>query len=231
MATSLSADDAVNCRQTDEIMAELRQLRRLIDNQGKQLSVNGRLQAQTAAIEVGQAPHLGSIDAPLTIVEFTDFQCPYCNRFFDETFPSIKKNYIDSGKVRFYSMDLPLDMHPNALRAAEAGRCAGEQGKFWLMHDHMQGNPTRLDMADLLGYAEGISIDVPAFRQCIENGKYKGVIKQEVRDATGKGARGTPAFVIGKSTPTGVEGELLIGTQPYGVLDEKLKNLINPQGH
>jgi protein-disulfide isomerase len=83
-------------------------------------------------------------------VELTDFQCPFCNQFFQETFPELKRNYIDSGKVRFYSMDLPLDLHQNALLAAQAGRCAGEQGQFWPMHDRMQCNPTRLEIANVV---------------------------------------------------------------------------------
>src|SRR6266446_8294402 len=95
-------------------------------------------------------PFLGSKEAPLTIVEFDDFQCPYCNRFYLETFPDLKKNYIDSLQVRFYSMDFPLDIHQNALLAAEAGRCAGDQGSFWPFHDRMQSNPQQLELKHLL---------------------------------------------------------------------------------
>ena len=223
-ALTAGADTPVTCNQTDEILTELRQLRALIE---KQTNTQARpLPAPTRAatsINVGAAPFLGEKDAPLTIVEFTDFQCPYCNQFFGSTFPDLKKNYIDSGKVRFYSMDLPLDMHPNALRAAQAGRCAGEQGQFWPMHDRMQGNPARLEFANLVGYAEESGINVETFRQCVESEKYKSAVQQEAREATSKGARGTPAFVIGRSTPTGVEGELMVGTQPYSTFDEKLK--------
>ena len=91
-SVSASADDAASCsRQTDEIMAELRQLRTLIENQGKQLAIKNRVQAETASITVGKAPRLGSEKAPLTIVEFTDFQCPYCNRFFCRDISTGKK--------------------------------------------------------------------------------------------------------------------------------------------
>jgi len=119
LVASADAQDLVSCKQTDEILAELRELRILVDN-----LVNGRTltqrppsgaQAQIAAatikVDVGNSPLLGSKEAAVTIVEFTDFQCPYCNQFFLQTFPELKKNYIDSGKVRFYSMDFPLDIH------------------------------------------------------------------------------------------------------------------------
>jgi protein-disulfide isomerase len=234
LAAPVGADDSVSCKQADEILAELRELRKLIENKpsaqpqprtnpsGQQAQV----QTRTTSVDVANAPFLGSKDAPLTIVEFTDFQCPFCHRFFEETLPDLKKNYIDSGKVRFYSIDLPLDMHRNALLAAQAGRCAGDQGQLWAMHDRMQGNPERLELADLLGYAQEFGMNPSAFRQCLESGRHKEEIQQGAREGMQKGARGTPAFVIGKSTPTGVEGELVVGAEPYDVFDQKLKELL-----
>ena len=84
-------------------------------------------------------------------MEFTDYQCPYCQRFHVASFPELKRAYIDTGKVRFFSKDLPLDMHANAMRAAQAGRCAGEQGKFWELRDVMGMNPDKLDIDHILG--------------------------------------------------------------------------------
>ena len=214
------AEDSVTCKQTDEILVELRQLRVLLETRLNSQSVPSSVpngipgQSQTTTIEVGNSPFLGATDAPVTIVEFTDFQCSYCRRFFEQTFPDLKRKYIDSGKVRFYSMDLPLEIHRNALLAAQAGRCAGEQAKIWLIHDRMQVNPERLVLADLVGYAREFGLDVDAFRQCLESGKYREDIQTGARDATIKGALGTPAFVIGRSTPNGVEGEWLLGAEP-----------------
>ena len=226
MTAFAGADDSVACKQTDEILSELKQIRALLERQPNIPPAAPRI----TSISVGKAPILGSESAPLTIVEFTDFQCPFCKQFFKETFMDLRRNYIDSAKVRFYSMDLPLDMlHPNALLAAQAGRCAQDQGQFWPMHDLMQANPTRLAMPDLIAYAQQSGIDTGAFQQCVDNAKYKDVIERESKEATNKGVRGTPAFVIGKSTAAGVEGELLIGTQPYAVLDEKLRALLQKQ--
>jgi len=234
LVASADAQDLVSCRQTDEILAELRDLRMLVDN-----LVNGRTltqrppsgaQAQIAAatikVDVGNSPLLGSKEAAVTIVEFTDFQCPYCNQFFLQTFPELKKNYIDSGKVRFFNMDFPLNIHGNALRAAQAGRCAGDQNLFWPMHDRMQSNPQQLELKNLLDYAHDIGLDVTLFRGCLDTEKYKVVILQEGSEAVSKAVRGTPTFVIGKSTATGVEGTIVVGAQPYELFDKMLKNLV-----
>ncbi len=235
LAAPLGAQDLATRKQMDEVLAELRQIRNLIESkvniQPTQAlippgGVPGQTRSVTVAIEVGKSPFLGSKDAPLTIVEFVDFQCRYCRRFREETFPDLKKDYIDSGKVRVYHMDLPLEIHQHSLLAAQSGRCAGDQGQFWAMHDRMLANPDRLELSDLTGYAQDLGLDIAAFRKCVEEGKYKEEVQQGARYAMTKGARGTPAFVIGKSTPSGVEGELVVGAEPYGLFDKKLKELI-----
>ena len=141
-------------------------------------------------------------------------------------FPELKKNYIDTGKVRFYSMDFPLDMHDNALQAAQAGRCAADQQKFWPMHARMHTNPNALNVNNLVEYAAQSGLDVPAFRKCLEEEKYKQDVQSAVQEASLKAVSGTPTFVIGKSTATGVEGTLLIGAQPYETFDRMLKELL-----
>jgi protein-disulfide isomerase len=233
LAAPLAAQEPMNRNQLDEILAELRQIRNLLKSKLDMERAQALIppagaveQTRTVAVEVGNSPFLGSKDAPLTIVEFADFQCAYCRRFHEDTFVDLKKNYIDSGKVRIYHMDLPLAIHQNALLTAQAGRCAGDQGRFWAMHDRMLANPNRLELSDLTEYAQEFSLDLDAFRKCMEGGKYRDDIQQGARYAMTKGVRGTPTFVIGKSTPTGVDGELVVGAQPYGVFDKKLKELI-----
>jgi len=159
------------------------------------------------------------------MVEFTDFQCPFCQRFHVATFSELKKNYIDTGKLRFVSRDLPLDFHPNAMQAANAGRCAGEQGQFWAIRDRMNSNPDKLDMNSLLSYAQELKLNVNAFRSCVESQKYKNAIQADMQTAQQIGANGTPSFVLGKTTADGVDGELIIGAMPYDVFDQKLKEL------
>ena len=206
--------------QADEILNELRQIRQLLEKQQQPGE-----QTVKAKVSIQGAYAMGSKDAPLTMVEFTDFQCPFCQRFHVSTFSELKRQYIDTGKLRFVSRDLPLDFHPNAMQAAEAGRCAGEQGQFWAMRDLMNANPDRLDLNTLVSWALQLKLNVNGFRACVESQKYKNAIQGDIQVAQKIGANGTPSFVVGKSTPDGVDGELVVGAMPYQLFDEKLKSL------
>jgi|SRR5581483_9328742 len=233
LALPLVAADQGTGRQDDpilqEILNELRQIRQVLERQPQAAPPQQPAAARpvkTVVVDDEGGYSLGSENAPVTIVEFTDFQCPYCQRFHVTAFGPLKKNYIDTGKVRFVSRDLPLDIHPNAMQAAQAGRCAGDQGQFWPMRDRMQSNPEKLDMEHLVSFAQEFKMDVAKFRSCVETGKYAGAIKNEVLAARGVGATATPSFIIGKSGPGGVEGELIVGAIPYAMLDQKLHALI-----
>jgi protein-disulfide isomerase len=220
----LSAQDSgITKQQADEIIKELREIRQLLEKQAKPAAQEPEKAAQ-AKINLSGAQMLGSKDAPLTIVEFTDYQCPFCQRFHLTTFPEIKKQYIDTGKARFYSRDMPLDFHANAMRAAQAARCAADQNQFWALRSVMGANPDKLDMKSILADAADLKMDVPAFQKCVESEKYKNAVQSDVMEAMKIGATGTPSFVVGKSTPDGVDGELMIGAMPFGMFDEKLKS-------
>jgi protein-disulfide isomerase len=211
--------------QADEILNELRQIRQLLEKQAAAGPQQPGEQVVKAKLSIEGAYSMGSKDAPLTMVEFTDFQCPFCQRFHVNTFAELKRDYIDTGKLRFVSRDLPLDFHPNAMQAAEAGRCAGEQGQFWAMRDRMNANPDRLDLASLMIWAQELKMNVIGFRACIQSQKYKNAIQSDIQMAQKIGANGTPSFVVGKSTPDGVDGELVVGAMPYQLFDEKLKSI------
>jgi predicted DsbA family dithiol-disulfide isomerase len=123
-------------------------------------------------------------------------------------------------------MDLPLvEIHPASLLAAQAGHCAAEQGNFWPIHDKMRSNPKDLEAATLIGYARESGLDAAAFKECLESGRYKKEVEAGALNAKTKGARGTPSFVIGKSTEFGVDGELLTGALPFDAFQKKLKDI------
>ena len=172
--TCWTRDPGRACRDMDQVLNEIRQLEELIENQGKQ-----NVQAMPAKVNITKAPLLGSVSAPLTLVEFTDYQCPFCQRFFLQTFPELKRTYIDTGIVRFYVMDFPLPAHKNALQAAQAARCASDQGKFWEMHDQMQAHPETLEINELVGYAREFGMNADEFRSCIESGKHRQAVQDE----------------------------------------------------
>jgi protein-disulfide isomerase len=220
-AGSANLEPGITRQQAEEILQELRQIRQLLERQQQQPGPPVKIKMNLEGAQM-----LGAKNAPVTMVEFTDYQCPFCQSFHTQTFADLKKNFIDTGKVRFFSRDLPLDsMHPDAMRAAEAGRCAAAQGQFWALRDIMSHHPDKLDLESLLADAEFLKLDVTAFRVCVVSEKYKNEIQTDVMEAMRIGSDGTPAFVIGKSTPEGVEGDLVVGAQPVNVFDLKLRSL------
>jgi protein-disulfide isomerase len=219
------ADQGLTKQQGDQILQELRQIRQLLEKQGRAAAPQEEQPTRAKISDLSGVSMLGKKDAPITIVEYTDYQCPFCQRFHVTAFPEIKRNYIDTGKVRFYSKDLPLDFHPNAMRAAQAARCAGEQNKFWELRDVMGQNPDKLDLEHIVGFADGLKIDSKALRACVDSGKYKDQVQSDVLEAMKVGANGTPTFVVGKSAGNGVDGELVLGAIPYAQFDDKLKSL------
>jgi len=168
---------------------------------------------------------LGRPDAPLTMVEFTDLQCPYCREYVTTTFDQIRKNWIDTGKLRYISRDFPLDFHPQALPAARAARCAGEQGKFWEMRGQLMRNANLLSPAYITKTAADLKLDARDFAACTASNKYDAQIQAETAEGTKIGVGGTPTFVIGRTTPNSLEGPMIVGALPYALFDAKLKEL------
>ncbi len=155
---------------------------------------------------------LGSATAPVTIIEYSDFQCPFCGRFFTQTFPQLKKDYIDTGKVKLIYRHFPLSFHKNAMNAALAAECAGEQGKFYTYHDLLFENQGAWEnLANprdvFLGYARKLGLDEATFTACYETQKYKKKIQSELAEGQQKGVSGTPTFFI--------NGQRLVGAQPF----------------
>ncbi|HYA29825.1 MAG TPA: DsbA family protein, partial [Acidobacteriota bacterium] len=158
----------------------------------------------------------GAEKAPVTIVKFEDFQCPYC-KTVQPTFSELLKRY--NGKIRVIHKDLPLDaIHPQARSAAEAARCAGEQGKFWDYHDKLYSVAPKLAVEDLKGVAKEVGLDVASFEQCYNGGKFKGAVQKDLLDGAKLGLNGTPAFFI--------NGREISGAQPVqafeAMIDEEL---------
>jgi protein-disulfide isomerase len=170
---------------------------------------------------LGSGPSLGSASAPVTIIEFSDFQCGFCKRFWAETLPKLKEAYINTGKVRFVYRHFAI-LGKHSEQAALASECAAEQGKFWEYHDQLFKNQGGLAFteAKLKQYAREIGLNVGVFGTCLGNGKYKEKVERETAAAANLGGRGTPFFVVNQRP--------LIGAQPYSVfqkmIDEELKS-------
>lgn len=169
---------------------------------------------------------LGSATAPVTIVEFTDYQCPFCRRFQAEGWPALERNYVASGKVRFIVRDLPLEIHSAARPAAEAAHCAGEQGQFWPMHEALLARDMQLDGPSVVARAQALGLDVPRFRQCVLSNKYEVAIVRNAAQATALGVNGTPTFIIGRVTDGQLNGVRIAGAVPYGDFAAYLDRLL-----
>lgn len=221
--------EGITREQADAILDELRQIRQLLEKLHLQQQGQGApgQPSEEASMAIHGGYLLGRSDAPLTMVEFTDFQCPYCRQFHQKAFEEIRKNYIETGKVRFISRDFPLDFHESATMAAQAARCAGEQGKFWQMRHLLIANASNLGQEALTNYAQQSQLDMPPFRACLDSQKYLPEIQREIREAEAMGISATPTFLIGKTTKEGVDGVKLVGAQPYAAFDSRFKELLS----
>ena len=180
------------------------------------------------SISLDDDPVKGNPDAPITIVEFSDFQCPFCAKFHSTTLPQLEANYIDSGKVKFVYRDFPIqDIHPNAVAAALASECADEQGMFWEYHDLVFENQKKWQglsgnaMVDTFEqYALELGLNTSDFNTCFESGKYVDEVKKDLQDGVSYGVTGTPGFFIGNDELGYVK---IIGAQPYSVFERLIE--------
>ena len=165
-------------------------------------------------------PLLGDPQAPVTMVEFGDFQCPFCRRLFETTLSDIKEKYVATGKVKFIYRDFPLSsIHSEAEKAAEAGECADEQGKFWALHDLLYERQDALGVANYKKWAAEIGLNAQQFNECLDSGKYAEEVAKDLADGQAAGVNGTPA--------TFINGRLVSGAVPFAqfevIIEEELK--------
>jgi protein-disulfide isomerase len=216
---------AISKEQADAIVSELRQIRVLLERQQQLLQGIARPAAPIPVAEAVRVPaesgySLGRTDAALSLVEFADYQCPYCRHFHSAVFEQLKRNYIDTGKLRFVSRDFPLDMHASAFKAA---RCAGDQNNFWQMRDLLITHSDILNDDNTLAYARQLGLEMSGFQSCLATGKYLPEIRHDIADAASAGITGTPSFVLGRVADGMIDGIKLVGAPSYSQL-EKIVN-------
>jgi len=164
------------------------------------------------AVSIDDDSVKGSDDAPITMIEFSDYECPFCERFYLQTLPNIQKDYIDTGKVKYVFRDYPLSFHLNATKAAEAAECAGEQKKYWEYHDTLFQHQNALDTKNLKQYASDLGLDTAVFNQCLDSGAMAGEVQKDFQEGSRLGIRGTPSFFI--------NGTRVVGAQPYDAIKQ-----------
>jgi protein-disulfide isomerase len=193
-------------RQTERRAAYTRELRARYD-------VRVLIEPFRVPVELAQAPVRGNPKATVTIVEFSDFQCPYCQRV-RPTMTRLRELYSD--RVRFAFRHYPLDFHPQAQKAGEAAACAGEQGKFWEMHDRLWDNPGRLQVDDLKAHAATLGLAAPEFATCLDSGRFAAAVEGDLRAGQEYGVSGTPAFFV--------NGRPLVGALPFEAFQQVIED-------
>ena len=168
----------------------------------------------------GQEPFLGDKNAKVTIYEFADFQCPFCKRFFDQTFSQLKSKYIDTGKAKLVFIDLAI-LGQESTDAAEAAKCAGDQEQFWAYHDMLYQNQNGENLGtfnskQLANFAEKLHLNLDGFNKCVTGHKYAEKVNAEQNLARKYGLGATPSFII--------NGKIVKGTQPISFFDQFFKN-------
>jgi protein-disulfide isomerase len=189
------------------------------------LALASAASAQGRFIGIDDDPQLGDANARVTIIEFGDYQCPYCRQFWRETFPRLKKEYIDTGKVRFIYRDYPQPVHPEAMLSAIAAECADDQGKYYEFHDKIfreqdrRGRDVvRYRAPELKRWASDITLDTTAFNACLDEERHKDEVSKDYKDLEGLGLEGTPIFFV--------NGRVLVGAHPFATFQKVIEDFL-----
>lgn len=165
------------------------------------------------------SPFLGATDAPVKMIIFSDFQCPFCKKFHEETFPQIKEEYVKTGKIKIIFKHLPLSFHPLAESAALASLCAGEQGKFWLYQDKLFENQKKLSQQYFRNLAKKLNLNYDQFINCLRKKTFLPQINSDKKAAAQAGLQGTPSFLI--------NDEKIVGALPFSKFKEVIDRKLN----
>jgi protein-disulfide isomerase len=215
------------------LQKELQDIRNLLQQAAQPAAAAARVataEAIDTVLSIEGAPFKGDAAARVTVVEFTDYQCPFCSRHFRQTWPQLEQDFVKTGKAKFVLRDLPIEaIHPQAFKAAEAASCAGEQGRFWEMHDRLFANQSTLGRKDLSAHAQALGLDNSAFDSCLDSGKGAAKIRKDVADSERLGARGTPIFFLGVTDPGSSQLKavrLIRGAHAYATFKEAIESLL-----
>jgi protein-disulfide isomerase len=189
--------------QVTEMQKDLAEIKKLLQEGARAPSApaqQGGFRPQTVAI--GTSPVKGNVDAPVTLIEYSDYDCPFCARNYREVLPLIQEQYIDTCKVKFVMRENPLvTLHRDAFNASMAAQCAGDQGKYWEMHNMLFENQKKLQLDNLKSFAASLELDETVFNDCLDSKKHEKTVQQDLASGAKLGIRGTPGFVLGLTDP------------------------------
>jgi protein-disulfide isomerase len=219
--------------QLDQIVRELKDMHRdihALDKSGAANAADAGAKvppAEIVTLPVNDSPALGSAEAPVVLVEFTDFQCGFCRQFHETVFPQLVKEYVEKGKLRIISRNLTLPFHAQAEPAARAALCGREQNKFWAMREQLFARTATLSATAIDEAATESGLDMSAFRACLTgNSVVVDQIKRDGHQAQVLGIEGTPTFILGRVTNGQITGAKIIGVRPYSAFDAEVKKAL-----
>jgi protein-disulfide isomerase len=204
------------------LQREMEEIKRLLTRQRR-----GRNPVQNVQLmlDIGKDPFKGDPKAKVTLVEFSDYQCPYCARHVLKTMPLLEKRYIRTGQVKYVFKDFPIErIHPQAFKAHEAANCANEQGQYWAFHDRLFANQRAFAPQELLAHGKALGLNPDRFSQCLADGKYAAKIRKDLAAGRKAGVNGTPMFFIGFTKPNSPELKairMVWGAQPYPIFKQQ----------
>lgn len=232
---AFGADDDASLRAEvkqlrDDVAAMKEEMQAIRKAMGPRRTATGWEVVEGMTIHPEGAPQLGHAEAPWLLIEFSDYQCPFCARYFSETMPQIRRDFIDTGRLRYMVADYPIErLHPLALKAAEAAHCAADQGRFWEMHDRLFKSQRNLEPWS--GHAEALGIDVARFTACLESGHYADEIRTSAAQAQRAGVNSTPVFLLAAVRDDGIHVvRRLRGAAPYEVFRREIEALLAEGG-
>lgn len=234
--SSSNAEDWITeevLKQLSEVRQELKvlqdEIRGLKDQVAQKPAAAPARNAGGGSLDIEGAPFMGDSDAEIAVIEFSDYQCPYCRRHFDQTLPKIESEYIDTGKVKYVMKQFPLGFHAKAKGASVAALCVDKlkPGSYWKAHESMFDGTTSLSNASYLSLAETLGLNQAKFESCLSDQKMANIVDQDMRDGESVGISGTPAFLIGKVVDGKiVNGQLVTGARPFSSFSSVIDKLL-----
>lgn len=210
------------------ILREVQELKSLL--RGRQAQASS--EPQNVIVMVAGAPFMGEQSAKATLIEFSDYHCPFCARHSRQTLPQLVAEYVKAGKVKYVFRDFPIEsIHPQAFKVHEAAHCAGDQGKYWEMHDRLFVNQDpKASPNHLSQNAQALGLDLSSFQQCLDSGKHAARVRKDMAEGQRAGVGGTPTFFLGLTEPS--DGKVkalrkLVGAQPYSSFKEALDAVLS----
>lgn len=218
-----------------QMQKDLAAIRKILED-AIERRAQARAQAQPKPFEpteltIGASAVLGEATAPVTLIEYSDYQCPYCQRHFSNVMPDLVKDYVETGKLRYVMREFPIEsIHPQAMKASVAALCAKDQGRYWEMHDLIFGNQRQVSADDLKAHGKTLGLDSASFDDCLESDKYIEQIRNDLQEGQKLGVRGTPSFVIGTTDPQDPDKvtatKFIRGAQPLTAFKQAIDELL-----